>query len=193
MKTVFKEIDPGQPLLAAPGRSCGSCTACCYTVPVSEIGVAAFQRCPKLLGPPDMRIGCSVYADRPHSCRTWSCSWLIGELPDEYRPDRLGIVSDPLPDLCRINGQEVTAAQFWVMPGHEDDWKLQKVTLLILNIIDSTGMAVLWRMRDPEGGQMACIFARGSDGKYGRSSVSKSMDDGYTEGERLRRAQELLR
>jgi hypothetical protein len=193
MKSITLEVEAGQPLPTAPGKSCGGCTACCHTVPVKEIGVEAFHRCPHMLAPPDLKVGCSIYSERPRSCRLWSCGWLIGDLPDKYRPDRLGIVMDPLPDLCRIAGEEVTAAQFWLMPGHEDDWQKDDVKQLILQIVDR-GMVVLWRMRDPDtGGQMARVFGK-RDGAYFMTPISKSSAElsGYTEPERLLRAQNLM-
>jgi hypothetical protein len=194
MKATLLEVDPNAALAPAPGKSCGTCTACCYTVPVSEIGVRAFHRCPHLLSPPDVRIGCGVYSDRPRSCRIWSCSWLIGDLPDEYRPDRLGVVLDPLPDVVLANGKELPAAQFWVMPGHEDDWRQVRMSNLIMSMID-LGFIVLWRMRDPEtDGQMARAFGRDENGKLSVSPIDKGREQltGFnSDGDRFVRAQEL--
>lgn len=190
---VTIEVDPGKPLPAYPGKSCGPCTACCYTVPVSEIGVKAFARCPHLAGPPSSKIGCEIYPNRPRSCRTWSCSWLIGELGDEYRPDRLGIVLDPLPDVAIIDGKEVVAAQFWVMRGHEDDWQQERARALILSMIE-LGFVVLWRMADPAGGQMCRAFGKKADGTLAMTPIDKGREQltGYNnDRERFVRAQEL--
>lgn len=72
-------------------RSCGSCTACCTIVGVAELekppGKPCVHEVPK--------VGCRIYADRPASCRTYQCLWLLGALDDqEDRPDRLGVVLD---------------------------------------------------------------------------------------------------
>lgn len=192
MTAVTREFDPRQPMLPAPGKSCGGCTACCHTVPVSEIKLAAYQRCPHLAGAESVKRGCSIYDRRPFSCRQWSCSWLIGDLPDRFRPDRLGIVIDPLPDMIRVEGVEIPVAQFWVMPGHEDDWKKPDVINLIHEMIE-LGVGVLWRMKDPDGGQLACAFWRDAKGAYQRSHTSKSNEEliGLSAPERLVRAQQL--
>jgi hypothetical protein len=39
--------------------------------------------------------GCTQYLTRPGTCRSWSCDWRNGHLPDdELRPDRLGVIFD---------------------------------------------------------------------------------------------------
>jgi hypothetical protein len=37
---------------------------------------------------------CSIYADRPPSCRDWSCNWLLGQVEgdERRRPDNCGII-----------------------------------------------------------------------------------------------------
>jgi len=36
--------------------------------------------------------GCALYAKRPKECRDWYCIWARGKLPDDHRPDKLGIM-----------------------------------------------------------------------------------------------------
>jgi len=38
--------------------------------------------------------GCGVYAERPADCKDYRCLWLQGQLPEELRPDRCGILVD---------------------------------------------------------------------------------------------------
>jgi len=73
----------------SPPRECGRCTACCTAVAVLELNKAPGQPCPKLRAG---RPGCGVYADRPSSCCTFKCGWLLGFGTDNDRPDRSGIV-----------------------------------------------------------------------------------------------------
>lgn len=75
---------------------CGECTACCYTHGVDELGKPSFTRCVHLgyveaLG----REGCTIYADRPESCRKMACSWLQGKLGRgaAMRPNNFGLVA----------------------------------------------------------------------------------------------------
>lgn len=188
---IFKELSATGEVPVQPGKTCGGCTACCYTVAVKEIGVAPFERC-RFLHPPAARdIGCSIYKDRPRSCRRWSCSWLASDLPVEYRPDRSGIVIDPLPDLIRVNGKEVTAAQYYAVRGHEDAWRREEVATLILATLDKVP-AVLWRMK--RGAEPTAIaFVRDSEtGEITRSGeFSPTSDDFGEEGPRMMRAQQL--
>jgi hypothetical protein len=193
MRSQLTDIDPSQPLTAYPGKTCSGCTACCETVPVKEIDLAAFVRCKHLCSPPQMATGCGVYQNRPRSCREWSCSWLISDLPPGYRPDRIGVVVDPIPDMVRVNGKDVPASQLWVLPGHEDDWRTVDAVKDLIWSLFKAGFAVLWRIR-AEGGQAARVMML-RDGKWQVSPAEygqKQMDGFATDGERLFHAQKLI-
>ena len=76
------------PLVA--GRDCGGCTVCCVHLKIDEpelkkaAGVPCEYRTDK---------GCGIYETRFPICRSWHCLWRhIGAMPDEARPDHLGIV-----------------------------------------------------------------------------------------------------
>lgn len=68
-------------------RRCTKCTVCCTVMGVDEIGKPERQPCPHL-----GRRGCTIYATRPESCRTFECGWLRGVGTGIDRPDRLGAV-----------------------------------------------------------------------------------------------------
>lgn len=191
IKSATVEWDGKEALAPAPGKSCGSCTACCEIVPVEELKLAAFKRCPHMV----WHRGCSIYNIRPHSCRLWSCGWLIGDLPDKYRPDKIGIICDPVPDLIRINDEEHVAAQFWVLPGHENDWKRSAAAQRLIIARLNTGMCVLWRTRDPKtGDQIAMVLGKSPDGSYWYSEHGSGVKfDNSSNVDRLLRAQHLLR
>lgn len=195
MRAQMTEIDAAQPMVAYPGKSCGSCTACCQTVPVKEIGLAAFVRCQHLRSLPEMAIGCRIYDARPRSCRQWSCSWLISDLAEKYKPSRTGVVIDPMPDLVRENGKDIPAAQFWVVPGHEEDWStVDEVKDLIWSMFD-LGLAVLWRIHTEDGRQAARVMML-RDGKWGVTPPEygqKEIEGFANDGERLIHAQGLIR
>lgn len=149
-------------------KTCGGCAACCETVPVKELGLEAFTRCPHqrpafhAKGP-----GCGIYPTRPYSCRSWSCAWLEADWSDQYRPDRCGLVIDPNLDLIRVNGKEMKAAQVWAMPGHEGDYDKPEILDLLLSIIHGMKCAVIWRTRDG----MGMAFVRDpKTGEVGRSA-----------------------
>ena len=84
-------------LPAAPGRECGSCTACCEGWAEGEIrGHRMFpgQHCHFL-----QQGACTIYAERPQSpCRNFICAWLApgSPFPEEFRPDKVGVIIVPL-------------------------------------------------------------------------------------------------
>ena len=135
--------------MAAPVKQCGQCSECCRILSVAEIGLKAYEGCKfrrtviHAAGP-----CCAIYARRPHSCRTWSCGWLKSpDLPDELRPDRCGFVIDEHMDLVVKDGKDADAAQIWVAPGHEEDWRTPLATAVIQALLQQQASAVLWRMK----------------------------------------------
>ena len=78
-------------------RSCGTCTACCDGWMVGTIfghemkeGQPCFFRGEKC---------CTIYERRPEKpCRSFVCGWLQRDspFPEDFRPDRLGILIAPI-------------------------------------------------------------------------------------------------
>ena len=74
-------------------RRCGECTACCDGWMVGTIYGHEMKP-----GVPCHFVregGCSIYDQRPEKpCRTFVCGWLAPDspFPEEYRPDRLGVI-----------------------------------------------------------------------------------------------------
>jgi hypothetical protein len=70
---------------------CGSCAACCYLLAVPEIAKPRTSWCQHCTSGHN---GCTIYDNRPESCRAFSCYWLISqgragqEMPEAMRPDR---------------------------------------------------------------------------------------------------------
>lgn len=71
----------------AEGRTCGRCTVCCTVLAVGEIGKPRLAPCAH-----EVRGGCGIYAERPRSCRTFECTWLLGFGKPAHRPDRSGLM-----------------------------------------------------------------------------------------------------
>jgi hypothetical protein len=70
-------------------RKCGECRQCCNVFPLPALDKPAGVWC-RLLGPG----GCTVHdLGQPEVCSRYACYWLEHEsLPDESRPDRVGMV-----------------------------------------------------------------------------------------------------
>jgi hypothetical protein len=73
---------------ASLGKDCGTCTLCCTTRQVDDLGKASGQTCQK-----STLKSCSVWGLHPKVCQDYSCLWLKHtKLGDEWRPDKAGFV-----------------------------------------------------------------------------------------------------
>ena len=73
------------PVLAS--RACGECTVCCTILNINALKKPPNTTCPHCTGH-----NCGIYESRPQACRDWHCAWRrVSALPDEARPDRLGV------------------------------------------------------------------------------------------------------
>ncbi len=74
-----------------PGRECGGCDVCCSILKRDKSGrrLEGDPECPHHVAGK----GCAIYDTRPPTCRAWHCAWRrFGWLPDECRPDHLGVM-----------------------------------------------------------------------------------------------------
>jgi hypothetical protein len=91
------------PIAKAPTKpaGCGDCAMCCKLMRVDELRKPACQWCQHINAE---HHGCTIYEDRPQTCRDFECVWLQtqyqrnGEcaMPAELRPDRSRVVIDVL-------------------------------------------------------------------------------------------------
>jgi hypothetical protein len=70
-------------------RTCGECEECCRGVAVAELNKPSHTPCVHQTGK-----GCAIYGDHPTECKDYKCAWLQGHLPEEMRPDMIGILVD---------------------------------------------------------------------------------------------------
>lgn len=111
------DSDPAAPS-GPPPRACGPCSACCEFAGVDELAKPPDQRCAH-----QCQSGCAIYADRPPSCRAYTCLWQEGEFADGDRPDKIGLAFDlPAhvrnhPDYAGIHA--ICAYELW--PGARDE------------------------------------------------------------------------
>ena len=75
--------------MAAAGKSCGGCGACCKLPEIVELNKPAHVTCVNYVAAQ----GCSIYPERPGSCRAFECGYLQNPaLGEEWRPDRAGFM-----------------------------------------------------------------------------------------------------
>ena len=72
-------------------RACGDCSLCCKLAYIPELNKSIDSWCRHAR--PGVG-GCSIYPDRPPSCRDFNCGWLVGarELGDEWFPARCKMI-----------------------------------------------------------------------------------------------------
>lgn len=133
------------------GRSCGSCTACCFQLPSplptapghKEANTRCEWQCSK---------GCRHYERRPRACQFWSCAWLIHENTAELRrPDRSGYIVDPNPDHVLANGEPLSVVQVWIDPARPDAHRAPELRAYLLRLAEEHGMAALIRFNSRDG------------------------------------------
>ena len=71
-------------------RVCGGCTLCCKVLSVPAVPSPKDEWCCHA----HKHTGCAIYPTRPDACRTFTCLWLDGHLPEWARPDKIhGVVT----------------------------------------------------------------------------------------------------
>lgn len=82
-------------------RSCGDCQACCRAIRVQtdpedkhQIQKPHHQPCQH-----QGAKGCGIYEERPRCCAVFTCMWLHGWGRNSDRPDRLGLIFEPVNPL----------------------------------------------------------------------------------------------
>lgn len=81
-------------------KQCGSCSLCCKTMVIPELAKPKDSWCPNFV----RGAGCAIYAERPGSCRDFTCYWLIDPaMGPEWKPDRCKMVLDARPDWLVVH------------------------------------------------------------------------------------------
>jgi Fe-S-cluster containining protein len=78
-------------------RSCGECTACCDgNLKSNSHGNVFKDRNPCIFLVNKL---CSIYNDRPNTCRNYQCAWSQYLLDEDLRPDLSGVLVSVEKDL----------------------------------------------------------------------------------------------
>jgi hypothetical protein len=164
------------------GRVCGTCTLCCTLVPVPSLDKPAGKRCQFAR----FSKGCTIYARRPGSCRTWACLWLIDAstagLP---RPDRAHYVIDMTPDFIRASGadgvmHEHPVIQIWVDPAYPDAHRAPELRAWLERQAERWGYAAIIR-RDNSSAIILAAPCLSNDRQWHAFTPTKWNDVGHTD------------
>ena len=94
------------------GRECGGCTLCCKVMVIPELDKAKDSWCAHCA----IGEGCSIYQQRPNSCREFDCLYLTSEgLPDHWYPARSKMVL-----AAELDGRRIAVH---VDPARADAWR----------------------------------------------------------------------
>lgn len=104
-------------------RTCGSCTLCCKLLGVAELDKEKGKWCARCA----IGTGCTIYEDRPKSCKDFACMWLqYEEMPEGWRPDKVKLFIWE-PNHSKFN-------QFQVNVDDKVDWKSKPIATFINRI-----------------------------------------------------------
>jgi hypothetical protein len=93
-------------------RECGTCTLCCKVMGIEELEKPRGVWCDHAM--PGR--GCAIYDARPHSCRVFSCLWLLDEgLGEEWKPEKSKLVIVP--------DNDTKATRVYVDAASPNAWK----------------------------------------------------------------------
>jgi hypothetical protein len=112
---VRREEKNAARLTKLSGRSCESCSMCCriFAIYDAELSKAGGELC---LHHKDGR--CSIYQNRPKTCRVFSCQWLTNTaFEDNWHPEQSRIV------VTWYNAAGTYWLQFTVDPDCPERWR----------------------------------------------------------------------
>lgn len=78
-------------------RSCGDCSLCCKTCHITDLNKPGGEWCPHA---DPGGAGCTIYDQRPGECRTFECCWRQGMLPDDCKPNKIGVLAVFEPEVA---------------------------------------------------------------------------------------------
>jgi len=67
-------------------NKCGDCTECCFVMGVEALNKAQYQKCEHICK------GCTIYDQRPDSCKSFNCTWLLSGWSEEFKPSIVGLL-----------------------------------------------------------------------------------------------------
>lgn len=158
-------------------RTCGGCTACCFTHGVQSNDRTMFktERTPCVHC--EEGVGCKVYnsPEKPMACDTFWCVWLLGLGGEDDRPDKSGVVVtwNTSDDLRRLHLTEFEAGAL------ESDFALR----VTAGFVQKGTIPVLYMYRDgrkklvvkPEANfsleEVAALRERGLEVEYFRHQI----------------------
>ena len=78
-------------------RECGDCNMCCKVYSIDsglfeEDKTHVFKKDYEWCKHCEKGVGCKIYEKRPSACSDFKCGWLMGVVPEEWKPNKVGFV-----------------------------------------------------------------------------------------------------
>jgi len=125
-------------------RECDGCTLCCSILMVPEFKKPMYKMCEFC------DKGCTIYKDRPKSCRDFDCGWLQGDMSEDMKPDKVHFMIEKLKNVPIV----------LALPekGYEKTWRTQEIEDELrktyvdkgISVVALDGMALLAANHSPE-------------------------------------------
>lgn len=94
---------------------CGSCTACCTSLPIAELNKLAGDTCEYC------NSNCTIYEDRPFACKEFSCAYhQMKQASEKMRPDNCGVIFEKLDNDLMFGTINPNHNDFTFMDGQID-------------------------------------------------------------------------
>ena len=135
-----------------PGRVCGPCTVCCKEPPIIE---AVLKKPPGVLCPHcRTNEGCTIYEDRPGTCRSHFCAWrLLPQFDESWRPDLSNIYielkGDPPEHFRHVLPEATFAFKFTILAGL-DAARLESLATAVAGLVEYDLPVILAVAAPPE-------------------------------------------
>lgn len=110
-------------------RECDGCTVCCTLTRVPELDKPVGVTCPFACN------GCTIYKDRPQSCRNFNCAWVMGDMPTWMKPNKSHVMIEKLPGISVV----------LALPekDYEKTWKTDEIVAVLKEEYVSKGISVV--------------------------------------------------
>lgn len=123
---------------------CDTCSLCCKALEIVDLPAPSpHGKWCSHAKPGRIPGACTIYQDRPESCRAFECVWLISQsrpgdvMPPGLRPDRCHAV------LTAVPGENTLVVH--PDPGYADAWKKGLLNSLLHTFMENGGKVILMR------------------------------------------------
>lgn len=143
---------------------CGSCTLCCYLLPVTDLKKPAGVLCEHC----DLAKGCLIYASRPEACRKFRCAYhQMVKVSKDLRPDNCKIIFEKINEHLFFGTQDPRFSLTLYAKKQIDQFNLQGYSV----IISTAGKKDIYLAPHHTGDKIKQEYYQVLKKKYGRSDI----------------------